>query len=246
MHSTIAKKKSPEADQTDPATLNQNCTGLSERCVCGIQFTFLTVAWVLSETYSWLYCTRNFRFEWNAQLGRVVSCEARIGQYKSKLGAKTQNSSSEKQIKFAKMPSDSFFGFSILIAGRPVPEYLKDGRVFVESNLWTPFSYNQETEEYVSGERETQKCPVTPYQIMVHLAPHCETSVVFIYVDGVRVTKMILERGQSRYGHHPARNTTATVKYCHSYLNTWVVHYLSLIMLHFSAEWSEVSRTKVA
>jgi len=100
------------------------------------------------------------------------------------------------------MPSDSFFGFSILIAGRPVPEYLKDGRVFVESNLWTPFSYNQETEEYVSGERETQKCPVTPYQIMVHLAPHCETSVVFIYVDGVRVTKMILERGQSRYGHH--------------------------------------------
>lgn len=97
------------------------------------------------------------------------------------------------------MPSDSFFGFSILIAGRPVPEYVYNGRVFVESNLWTPFSYNQPTEEYVNGEKEQQKCPVTPYQLLIHLAPHCETSVIFVYVDGVRVTKMILERGQSRY-----------------------------------------------
>ena len=150
--------------------------------------------------------------------GRVVSCEARVGQYKSKPGAKTQNSNSEKQIEFAKMPSDSFFGFSILIAGRPVPEYLKDGRVYVESNLWTPFSYNQEMEEHVNGERETQKCPVTPYQLMVHLAPHCETSVVFIYVDGVRVTKMLLERGQSRYSYITSFRMyiTAIVKYRHS------------------------------
>jgi len=97
------------------------------------------------------------------------------------------------------MPSDSFFGFSVLIAGRPVPEYVHNGRVFVESNLWTPFSYNQPMEEFVNGEKEQQKCPVTPYQLLIHLAPHCETSVVFVYVDGVRVTKMILERGQSRY-----------------------------------------------
>lgn len=97
------------------------------------------------------------------------------------------------------MPSDSFFGFSVLIAGRPVPEYVHNGRVFVESNLWTPFSYNQPMEEYVNGEKEQQKCPVTPYQLLIHLAPHCETSVIFVYVDGVRVTKMILERGQSRY-----------------------------------------------
>ena len=96
------------------------------------------------------------------------------------------------------MPSDSFFGFSVLIAGRPVPEYAYGGRVFVESSLATPFSYNQQTEELVNGEKEVQKSPVTPYQVFVHLAPHCETSVVFIYVDGVRVTKLLLEKGQSK------------------------------------------------
>lgn len=96
------------------------------------------------------------------------------------------------------MPSDTFFGFSVLIAGRPVPEYVRDGRVYVESNLSTPFSYMQQTKESVNGEMEVQKCPVTPYQVLLHLAPHCDTSAVFVYVDGVRVTKLMLEKGQSR------------------------------------------------
>lgn len=96
------------------------------------------------------------------------------------------------------MPSDSFFGFSVLVAGRPVPEYAHEGRVFVESSLNTPFSYNQQTEELVNGEKEIQQSPVTPYQVFIHLAPHCETSVIFIYVDGVRVTKLLLEKGQSK------------------------------------------------
>lgn len=96
------------------------------------------------------------------------------------------------------MPSDGYFGFAVLIAGRPVPEYVKDGRVYVESDLNTPFSFNQETTELVCGEKEVQKTPVTPYQVLVHLAPHCETSAIFIYVDGVRVTKLMLEKGQSR------------------------------------------------
>ena len=96
------------------------------------------------------------------------------------------------------MPSDGFFGFSTLIAGRPIPEYVKDGRVYVESNLWTPFSYTQQTDELVCGEREVQMSPVTPYQLYIYLAPHCQDSAIFINVDGVRVTKMMLEKGQSR------------------------------------------------
>ena len=97
------------------------------------------------------------------------------------------------------MPSDSCFGVSVLIAGRPVPEYVQKGRVYVESNLYTPYSFSQETEECVKGEKEVQKCPVTPYQLLIHLAPTCEASIIFIYVDGVQVTKLKLERGQSRY-----------------------------------------------
>ena len=45
------------------------------------------------------------------------------------------------------MPSDSNFGFSVLIAGLPVPEYHHEGKVYVESNLWTPVSYNQRVRE---------------------------------------------------------------------------------------------------
>ena len=96
------------------------------------------------------------------------------------------------------MPTSVSFGFSVLIAGRPVPEYVKDGRVYVESNLWTPFSYNQVTEELVNGEQEVQKCPVTPYQLFIHLAPHSQDSAIFVYVDGVQVTKMMIEKGQSK------------------------------------------------
>lgn len=97
-----------------------------------------------------------------------------------------------------KMPSDGSFGCSILVAGRPVPEYVHGGRVYVESNLHTPFSYNQQMVELVNGEKEIQMSPVTPYQVFVHLAPHCETSALFIYVDGVRVTKLLLEKAQSK------------------------------------------------
>ncbi len=96
------------------------------------------------------------------------------------------------------MPSDSFFGFSVLVAGRPVPEYVQKGRVYVESSLHTPFSYNQQMEEMVNGEKEVQSAPVTPYQVFIHLAPHCESSAIFINVDGVRVTKLLLEKGQSK------------------------------------------------
>ena len=50
------------------------------------------------------------------------------------------------------MPSDGNFGFSVLIAGLSVPEYHHEGKVYVESNLWTPVSYNQLVRELAYGE----------------------------------------------------------------------------------------------
>ena len=96
------------------------------------------------------------------------------------------------------MPSDDFFGFSVLIAGRPVPEYAKDGRVYVESNLYAPFSYRQKTEQLVNGEMEIESAPVTPYQVQIRLASHCEDSAVFVYVDGVLASKFMMEQAQSK------------------------------------------------
>ena len=98
------------------------------------------------------------------------------------------------------MPSDNFFGVSVLIAGRPVPEYAyaKEGRVYVESNLYTPFSYYQKTEQVVNGEVEIESAPVTPYQVQVRLAAHSESSAIFVYVDGVLASKFMLEKGQAK------------------------------------------------
>ena len=96
------------------------------------------------------------------------------------------------------MPSDDFFGFSFLVAGRPMPEYAHDGRVYVESNLHTPFSYSLKTEQLVNGEMEIESIPVTPYQVQIRLASHCEDSAVFVYVDGVLASKFKMEQGQSK------------------------------------------------
>ena len=85
------------------------------------------------------------------------------------------------------MPTDGNFGFSVLIADLPVPEYTKDGHTYVESNLWTPVSYQQSIREYAYGEVEEQSWPVTPYTIRVFTEPHCTLSWFDIYVDGVIV-----------------------------------------------------------
>ncbi len=85
------------------------------------------------------------------------------------------------------MPTDGNFGFSVLIAGLPVPEYTKDGHTYVESNLWTPVSYQQSIREFAYGEVEEQSWPVTPYTIRVFTEPHCTLSWFDIYVDGVKV-----------------------------------------------------------
>ena len=99
---------------------------------------------------------------------------------------------------FTVMPADGNFGFSVLIAGLPVPEYQKDGRYYVESNLWTPVSYKQRVRELAYGEVEEQEWPVTPYQIKVYTQSHCPLSWLDVYVDGVRVSKHVLKGGESR------------------------------------------------
>lgn len=96
------------------------------------------------------------------------------------------------------MPTDGKFRFSVLVAGQSMPEYLKDGKVYVESDLYTPASYYQEVEEVANGERELQRTPVTPYKLLIHLGPLCETSAIFVYVDGVQVARFVMEKNQTR------------------------------------------------
>ncbi len=97
------------------------------------------------------------------------------------------------------MPTDGNFGFSVLIAGLPVPEYRKDGTVYVESNLWAPVSYMQRVRELVYGEVEEQEWPVTPYQVKIYTEPHCPQSMFCVYVDGVDTSDActLLSGGQS-------------------------------------------------
>ena len=96
------------------------------------------------------------------------------------------------------MPTDGKFGFSVLVAGQPMPEYSKDGKVYVESDLYTPASYFQEVEEFANGEREVQRTPVTPYKLLIHLGPLCDTSAIFVYVDGVQVARFVMEKNQTK------------------------------------------------
>jgi len=85
------------------------------------------------------------------------------------------------------MPATSDFTLNVLVGGVPLPEYVgADGRHYVESPLTTPVSYKVETTEVTAhGDAETQKWPVTPYQVRIqaHLStPH---TYYHIYVDGV-------------------------------------------------------------
>ena len=70
------------------------------------------------------------------------------------------------------MPSNGQFGFSVLVGGLVLPEYHHpedNTRVLVESILWSPVTYWLPVKEYckASEEMETQKWPVTPYEIKV-------------------------------------------------------------------------------
>ena len=70
------------------------------------------------------------------------------------------------------MPSDGNYGFSVLVAGKALPEYQHpkdERRILVESMLWTPVTYWLDVSEYCkfSEEVERQKWPVTPFEIRV-------------------------------------------------------------------------------
>lgn len=97
------------------------------------------------------------------------------------------------------MPSTTDFTLNVLVGGVPLPEYVgADGRHYVESPLTTPVSYKVETTEVTShGDSETQKWPVTPYQVRIqaHLStPH---TYYHIYVDGVLAKKTSIRPGAS-------------------------------------------------
>ena len=66
------------------------------------------------------------------------------------------------------MPSTTDFTLNVIVGGVPLPEYVgADGRHYVESPLTTPVSYKVETTEVTAhGDSETQKWPVTPYQVI--------------------------------------------------------------------------------
>ena len=95
------------------------------------------------------------------------------------------------------MPTNGRIGFSVRIGGSDVPEYYKDDQYYIESNLFTPFSYRQEVRELAYGEMEVQEWPVTPYEVSVNLSPNEDTSSVQLIIDGVVVDTVILERGGS-------------------------------------------------
>ncbi len=95
------------------------------------------------------------------------------------------------------MPTDGNYSFCVLIAGLPVPEYDHDGKVYIESNLWTPVSYQQRVSEMVYGELEEQQWPVTPYQVKVQTRPHCPQCWYEVHVDGTRVGQTVLKGGET-------------------------------------------------
>ncbi|XP_046561907.1 dentin sialophosphoprotein-like, partial [Haliotis rubra] len=94
------------------------------------------------------------------------------------------------------MPSNKDFTMSILVGGVELPEYSKDGTCFVESNLFTPVSYNVHLEEEVQGETEAQSWPVTPYQIRVAAKSNTPYSYYKIYVDGQKASQVAVHPGK--------------------------------------------------
>ena len=90
------------------------------------------------------------------------------------------------------MPCNGRLSLGVVIGGVPVPEYYKDGLFYVESNLFTPFSYEQEVRELAFGEIEIQKCPVTPYEVRVDLNPCEQTSWLQLIIDGVVVESIVM------------------------------------------------------
>lgn len=96
------------------------------------------------------------------------------------------------------MPSNADFRLDILVGSQPLPEYSRNLQHYVESNLSTPVSYSVTSEEVaVTGEKETQVYPVTPYEIRVSslASQECYFRVM---VDGIKVKGLSLKPGHRK------------------------------------------------
>ncbi|XP_021340062.1 uncharacterized protein LOC110441277 [Mizuhopecten yessoensis] len=96
------------------------------------------------------------------------------------------------------MPTNQDFTLSIRVGGTTLPEYHKYEVCYIESNLFTPFSYQQEYSEIIQGENETQKWPVTPFVIAIQGKTTVPQSYYRVFVDGQLVKKMSIPQGKTR------------------------------------------------
>ncbi|KAJ8321480.1 hypothetical protein KUTeg_000969 [Tegillarca granosa] len=96
------------------------------------------------------------------------------------------------------MPSNEDFNLQILVGPSVLPEYQHDGQTYVESNLFTPYSYKQQAQQLVSGEVEAQKWPVTPFMISIEAKPNTPPCYYRVSIDGQKVKGISLYRCEKR------------------------------------------------
>ncbi|XP_041359761.1 uncharacterized protein LOC121376049 [Gigantopelta aegis] len=96
------------------------------------------------------------------------------------------------------MPSNEDFTFNLTVGGVKLPEYEKDGSCYVESCLFTPYSYNMTVEEQVGDEKEVQSWPVTPYQLKIMANPSSPRCYYRVFVDGHHVKSCSIRPGETR------------------------------------------------
>ncbi|XP_060068261.1 uncharacterized protein LOC132548414 [Ylistrum balloti] len=96
------------------------------------------------------------------------------------------------------MPTNGDFTLSIRVGDTTLPEYNKDNICYVESNFFTPFSYQHEYSEIIHGENEMQKWPVTPFVIAIYGKDTIQHSYYHVFVDGQLVKKISVAPGKTR------------------------------------------------
>ncbi|CAD5113620.1 DgyrCDS2783 [Dimorphilus gyrociliatus] len=99
------------------------------------------------------------------------------------------------------MPSSEDFKLEILVNKQPIHEYVdnKTGKVFVESNLYSPISYLQKITEKIEGQTVTQNVPVTPYEIRLTTSNKARGQYFRIMVDGMKIKGMSITPGKEKY-----------------------------------------------
>ncbi|XP_064639453.1 uncharacterized protein LOC135494999 [Lineus longissimus] len=97
------------------------------------------------------------------------------------------------------MPHTDHFKVEILVGDRPIPEYEKDGNIYVESNLnVSGLSYHVRQRDRVGVEYESQRWPVTPYKICILPQRGIPKRYFDIFVDGVKVKSCSADGSKER------------------------------------------------